>query len=297
MRIYLDSKDIIKLLEKSDPCTAGEFDEFLRQGNHELVLSFVTIMEISEPLLHKNAKTNVMWLLSQLEKLPHIFIHSSIITRLELEEAYRAFANSDDYHDILPPFVNRFDIIVDFHGNPATKQYLNYPLAETVWDLHNFGVLRGLDNYAQKLRETFEADRAMAPKPSLKKHFSTMIERNIRLDRLKVPLQDVPRFSNWIYCNHRCCPSQRLGYELWHKMLKNISDIPHDSDLEDFNHIAALPYVDIMTLDQRMHGYVCQVSKDASSEYHKIIFRNTREILNNIGRLTNEEGESSCVNN
>ena len=108
MRIYIDSKDIITLLEQSDPCTAEEFGDILRKGNHELVFSFVTIMEISEPLLHKEASTNVMRLLNQIEKLPHTFIHSSCITRLELEEGFRAFSSGNEYRDISPPFVNRF---------------------------------------------------------------------------------------------------------------------------------------------------------------------------------------------
>ena len=201
MRIYLDSKDIIKLLEKSEPCTAEKFDNFLRNGNHELVFSFITITEVSAPLFHKNAKTNVMWLLSQIEKLPHIYIHSAIITHLELEEAYHAFVNGNEYQDILPPFVSRFDMTVDLQGNPATKQYINYPLAETVWDLYNFGGLGGLNKYAEKLRETFKADRALNPKPSLKKNFANMIERNIKLYQLKISLEEVTSFANWIYSN------------------------------------------------------------------------------------------------
>ncbi len=198
MQIYLDSKDIINLLEKSDPCTTADFDDFLRNGNHELVFSFVNIMEISEPLLHKNAKTNVMWLLSQMEKFPHIYIHSSTITRLELEEAYHAFSRGNEYQDILPSFVSRFDMVVDLQGNPATKQYINYPLAETVWDLYNFGGLGGFNKYAEKLIATFKADRALNPKPSLKKNFVNMVEKNIKLYQLRIPLKEVKSFANWI---------------------------------------------------------------------------------------------------
>lgn len=285
MRIYLDSKDIIKLLEQSDPCTTKEFDNFLRNGHHELVLSFITIMEISEPLFHKNASTNVMWLLNQIEKFPHTFIHSSIITRLELEEAYRAFSSGNEYQDISPPFVDRFDVTVDLEGNPATKQYIKYPLAETVWDLFSFGGLGGLNKYAEKLRETFKADRALNPKPSLKKNFANMVERNIKLYNLKIPLKEVTSVANWIYSKPSRCPSERLGYELWHKMVKNITDIPDDSDLEDFQNIGSLPYVDVMTLDRRMQGYVCQVAKGLSVEYDKKIFKNTKEVLNKIGNI------------
>lgn len=282
MRIYLDAKDIIKLLEKSEPYTAEKFDKYLRNGNHELVFSLITILEISAPLFHKNAKTNVMWLLSQIEKLPHVYVHSSVITRLELEEAYRAFLSGKEYHDISLPFVRRFDMIVDLQGNPATKQFINYPLAEIIWDLYNAGGLTGLNKYAEKLRKTFKADRALNLKPSLKKNFANMIERNIKLYQLKISHEEVTSFANWVYSNPMRCPSDRLGYELWHKMIKNLTDIPLDSDLEDFANIAALPYVDFMTLDRRMHGYICQVSKDLSIEYNKKVFRNTEEVLNNI---------------
>lgn len=282
MRIYLDSKDIIQLFEKSEPCTVEEFDEFLRTGNHELVFSFITIIEISEPLFHKNAKTNVMRLLGQIEKLPHKYIHSSIITRLELEEAYRSFVSGEEYRGISLPFASRFDMIVDLEGNPATKQYFNYPLAEIIWDLFNSGGLSGLNKYANKLSVTFKADRALNPKPSLKNNFANTVDRNIKLYQLKIPQEEVTSFASWIYSNPKRCPSDRLGYKLWHKMIKNLTDTPLESDLEDFANIAALPYVDFMTLDRRMYGYVSQVSKDNSIEYNKKIFRNTEEILNKM---------------
>lgn len=279
MRIYIDSKDIIKLLEQSDPCTAEEFGDILRKGNHELVFSFVTIIEISEPLLHREASTNVMRLLNQIEKLPHTFIHSSCITRLELEEGFRAFSSGNEYRDISPPFVNRFDVVVDLEGKPATKQYLNYPLAEIVWDLYNYGALGDFDNFASKLKKSFEADRAIKPRPKLKDNYAKTTGLNIRQNHLKIPPEKIKSFANWVYSNPARCPSDRLGYELWHKMVRNIKDIPGDSDLEDFHNIGCLPYVDIMTVDRRMHGYVCQVSKSITLEYDKKIFKNVEDFI------------------
>ncbi len=283
MLIYLDSKDLINILEKSKPLSVEQLENFLKGGNHKIVLSFLTIMEIAEPLLHKKATTNVMVLLNHIEKLPHTYIHSDI-SRLELQEALRAFSAGDNYKSIFP-FVNRFDETVDLNASPPTKNYINYPLSETVWDLYRFGALGGLDKYAVKLSQTFAADRALSPKPSLKTHFAKTIERNIGLHRLPTPHENISTFADWIYSDASRCPSERLGYEVWHKMVRNITDIPHDSDLEDFQHISCLPYVDLMTLDRRMHGYVCQVSKDISHDYDKKIFRNTKEVLNKIGLI------------
>ena len=147
---------------------------------------------------------------------------------------------------------------------------------------HHFGGLGGFNKYAEKLRVTFKADRALNPKPSLKKNFVNMVEKNIKLYQLRIPLKEVKSFANWIYTNPKHCPSERLGYELWHVMVKNITDIPTASDLEDFQNISALPYVDIMTLDRRMHGYICQVSKRLSIDYDRKIFKNIKEFLENI---------------
>lgn len=283
MLICLDSKDLINILEKSKPLSSDKFENFLKGGTHKIVLSFLTIMEIVEPLLHKKARANVMFLLNHIEKLPHTYIHSDI-SRLELEEALRAFSAGDNYKGILP-FVNRFDKTVDLNASPPTKNYINYPLSETVWDLYCFGALGGLDKYAEKLRQTFASDRALSPKPSLKTHFTKTIERNIGLHRLLIPRENISIFANWIYSDASRCPSERLGYEVWHKMVRNITDIPHNSDLEDFQHIGSLPYVDLMTLDRRMHGYVSQVSKDISVDYNKKIFRNTEEVLNKMSLI------------
>ena len=285
MRIYLDSKDIIDMLERSEPCSIEQFGNVLRVGSHELVLSLTTVIEISKPLLYKKATTNVMRLLYQIDESPHTFIHSSRIVPLELEEAVLAFGNDREYRSILPSFVNRFDIIVDLEANPSTKLYIKYSLAETVWDLYTHGALDGFDQYADKLRETFLADRMLNPRPSLKGNFVLAIKRASQAYGLKIPSDEIESFANWIYSDPSRCPSQRLGYELWHKMVCNIADIPEGSDLEDFLNIGCLPYVDVMTVDRRMYGYICQVAASTGITYDRKIFKNTQKILDIINAI------------
>jgi hypothetical protein len=233
MFIYLDAKDLINVYEQSNPCSADQFDKILREGDHKLVYSWLNITEISEPLLHGSAKTNVMALLNRVEETPHTYIHSSIIPRLELESASKAYVNRGEC-DSIYPYVHRFDYTLDLNALPSTKDFLNYPLAEIIWDIYCLGALGGLDRYAKKLKQTFAEDRMLSPKPSLEKHFLRTIERNLKLHHVTKPNGDIKSFANWIYSNPARCPSQRLGYEVWHKMIKNINDDPPPSDMEDF---------------------------------------------------------------
>jgi hypothetical protein len=167
-------------------------------------------------------------------------------------------------------------------GSPPTNLFINYPLAETVWDVHNHGGLGGFGKYAETLRARFRDDRALKPKPSLADNFIKTIKIKIKSSRLKIPLDKTEALSRWIYKDARRCPSIRLNYELWHKMLHNVTDIPRDQDLADFLNISCLPYSDIMTLDRRMHGYVCQVAKDIDIGYDRKIVKNTEEVLNKL---------------
>jgi len=281
MLIYLDSRDLIKLFEKSDPCSADDINKILVEGGHKLVYSFLNIAEISEPLLHSKAKTNVMALLNRIEQTPHAYIHASKIPYLELASAVKSYVNEKEYSGI-DPYVQRFDYTVDLNSKPATKDFLNYPLSEIVWDLYCHGALSGLDCFAEKLKQAFEEDRAMQSKPSLKKHFKTLIERNLKLHHITGPSGDIKSFANWIYSNPEICPSQRLGYEVWHKIIKNIEDEPKLSDMEDFCHIDCLPYVDFMTLDNRMRGYVSQACKAIGTAWTAKICKNSKEAIENL---------------
>ena len=281
MLIYLDAKDLINIFENSNPCSADHFGKILREGDHKLVYSFLNIIEISEPLLHAKAKTNVMALLNRIEETPHTYIHSSIIPRLELKSAVKAYVNGEEYNSI-DPYVQRFDYTLDLNAQPPTKDYLNYLLAEIIWDLYCLKALGGLDFYAKNLKQAFTEDRMISPKPSLVKHFSITIERTLKLHHVDARNCDIRSFANWIYSNHARCPSIRLGYEVWHKMIKNIDDEPIPSDMEDFCHIDCLPYVDFLTLDKRMRGYVSQVCKVMQINFAEKIYNNSRDVVDKL---------------
>ena len=277
MKLYLDAKDLINILQRATPCTADHLEESLRQGGHQLAASFHTVSEISVPLAHATSKTNVMALLNRLEKMPIMFIRSDI-DGLELKEALDAFSSKREYREI-HPFVNRFDQTVDLHAQPPTRIFINYSLAETVWDLYTHGALKGLESYAKEMRQLVTADRSLKKPPTLKENFVKMIERNLKLYNLSWSGVVLSDFACWIYENPNRCPAIRLGYEVWHKIVKNKTDPLEDSDMEDYQHLTCLPYVDFMTLDRRMHSYVSQASASVSLDYRVRIFTSAQDML------------------
>ncbi|WP_413935153.1 hypothetical protein [Nitrospira sp. BLG_1] len=254
MKYYLDSKDLIAILQGKASRSAQEFREYLFAGDHKLVVSCYTIIEISAPLLHPHSTDNVMSLLNELEKMPIVYMHADS-PGLELKEALNAFANNREYLPVVP-FVKRFDETLDLSANPPTSNFLNYPLAEIVWDLYRQGELKGMEDFANTMRALIERDRNTIRPPSMKSHFAIVLEKELRGDGLSC--KEMMSFTNWVYENPNRCPGIRLSFEVWRQIVMNKTDGLEDSDMEDYQHIICLPYVDAITLDRRMHSYVSQ---------------------------------------
>lgn len=277
MLVYLDSKDLIELLERSRPCSADEFGKSLTDGDHRLLLSPPLIYEISAPLLKPNVSTNVMKLLNRLEALPHTYFGQAKSTQLELLEAVEAHAAGQEFVRT-DPFVHRFDYTIQ--EQPATADFLNLSLAEAVWILWRDSPeiwtvpARNLLRYQNVLTN----DRNTSGHPSLKNHFPTALERNLKLYRIPVP-NNLHALADWIFVNPLRCPSYRLGFEVYHKLQLNRTDAAKESDLDDFAHVDCVPYVDLITLDRRMATYVAQASRAMGTDYHTKVCKNVEEVL------------------
>lgn len=260
MICYLDTKDLINILDYSRPIAVPELESVLSRGGHELAISVYTVMELAAPLWI-GAKSHQVWsVLGKLEELPLIYVHVSAIPRLELAEAVGAFTGRREYRDVVP-FVDRFDKTVDLYGTPPTAMIIGYSMHECVWDLYKSGAENGFDCFVHQLRDNFARDRATTHKLSLRANFISMIGRNLRLHQVDLKSTDVNGLGHWIHDEPARCPAERLVYEVYHKILKNVQDVPEESDLEDFQHISCIPYVDAITLDRRMRGYVSQAAR------------------------------------
>lgn len=281
MRIYLDTKDIIEIIEKSNPISLKDLEKILRKKNSELVISITLLLEISEPLIHKSKKTNVMSVINQIEMIPHIFIHVKNLIRFELLEAIDAFNNGREYKNV-DPFRRRFTETLDLEKYFPLGKLIIYSLAEIIWNLFHEGALGGFDKHSNRWRKAFFNERNLPRKPTKKESFIYTIKKHLLLYNLKPPNQGIILFAKWIYKKSFRCPSIRLINEVFHKIVKNIGDIPKNSDLADFSHIQCLPYVDLMTVDRRFYAYVSQATKSLNINYQSKIRKSVKEILDFI---------------
>jgi len=277
--VYLDTKDLINVLERSEPVSPEELSSTLREADAQLALSFITVAEMSAPLLKQSARTNVMSLLNQLEALPHRFLADCHVERLELEEAVEAYSSGREYSPI-DPFVRRFDYTIPLKGSPATAVCVNYSIAETIWDLwrNKPALFNGYATHYGAYQAVLAQDRALADPPTLRANFPSAVQRAIELHGVRTFDVEIQKLGEWIYSSPSRCPAKRLTYEVWHRLRSNITDKPKPSDMSDFNHLFALPYVDAATLDNRMLGYVTGATAEWSEGTVAACFRGAAEI-------------------
>jgi hypothetical protein len=132
------------------------------------------------------------------------------------------------------------------------------------------------------MRALFTSDRGLKTPPSLKAHFPTVIERQLKSCKIVSTGVSLKSFADWVFINPNRCPSLRLGFEVWHQLGKNKTDPLEDSDMEDYQHVLCLPYVDLMTLDRRMHNYVSQAATRMGLAYDRRIFRLVKDLLSRL---------------
>jgi hypothetical protein len=87
----------------------------------------------------------------------------------------------------------------------------------------------------------------------------------------------------------------RLGYEAYHKLVRNLSDRVEDSDIDDFTHISSLPYVDGITLDNRMRGYIAQVDASIGTAHSRRVYRNLDEIEAALDSISSKAATVAAV--
>lgn len=275
MLIYLDAKDIINLLERSCPCSPDDFQKILRAGDHQLVLSCWNFLEIAAPLGEGKPAIGII---NRLEGMPRRSI--GVIIQKELKAAVDAFEQGREYESI-DPFVARFDDTLTVDWTVPTRRLIGVKLIEVAFWLwqdtpKNFQITEKFTTAFQRL---FSADRALAETPPLEVHFQTVIQRYRARYKLRPPSAGIQLLADWIYQNPKRCPSVRLVYEMYHKILKNRGYVPDNSDIADLHHISCLPYVDLMTMDVRSLEYLRQVSSNLGIPYIDQVFKDMKDVL------------------
>jgi hypothetical protein len=289
MRILLDSKDLIDLVEHDKPISVAEMDRILRAGAHQLVLSFTNVTELVAPLNKGIEFADLRPTLLRTESLPVCYMRGPIVAQ-ELRAAVKAF---DSYvtPTTVNPYVSRFDDVVTPRGRTATDVLIGFPLWEIVWVLWKENALRDYrsSGHADALRAKFEFERSLDKdqKPSEPEAFAASIARNLDTYAIARPVRGMETFGKFLYENPNWCPSNRIGFELYLALYRNRTDVPKDGDISDLKHLGAIPYVDAITSDNRMRRYIEDVLRrlsplDSRLDYGKRVFSNLQEMLNAI---------------
>ena len=190
MHTYLDSRDLIVLVERRSPVETDRFEEKLRLGPSELVFSMHNISECCAPLVYAGVISSVMRTLNRLEQMPHLYVVEARIEALELREATSAFLEYREYTPIAPPVVPRFDYVVSVFEEPPTKDYIEYGLAQMIYDLWTIDktLFAGYPSHAKQLRAILESDRKREDYKRHDLNFKNTIVRDLRLYSIHFPV-------------------------------------------------------------------------------------------------------------
>ena len=236
----------------------------------------MNIVEFSSSLSSNSInKYSIFELLNKLEKLAPIeWINAQRIYPLELLAAKEAFSNNCEYKDI-NPLVQRFDETLDINSNPSTKYLIDRSIAETINRLllASPPLLKPIP--VEELKKLYENDRVLREPPTLKIAFINTVNRHLNEHKINLSRiitiglsENVATFAKWIYEDPLRCPSIRLGFEVYHKRLKNRTDVNFEQgDMNDFAHIDCIPYVDLAILEKKSTAYIFQASKSIKSGY------------------------------
>jgi len=219
MRILLDIRDLIGLLDRSEPCSLAHCREVLIERDAVVVLTPTLAFELAAPLVHGSGQTVVSSRLNRLEELPLVYFANWRIPAMEIREAINAYAEQRE-HTNVDPVVPRLDVALDISGGRMrTTMYLHSPLAEivlTVWQ-EAPDVFRRRTDLEQRLQALLSNDRRLEKPPLLSEHFRTKLGRDLHSYGIPEP-SNLDRLADWIYANPNRCPGLRLTYEVYHQI-------------------------------------------------------------------------------
>jgi hypothetical protein len=287
MRILIDAKDLINVVEQGKPVSVGGFDTFLRKKNASLALTWTNVSEFVAPISRSGDFLSIRPLLQRIESLPVCYLRETSILPEEILAALDGFAKGQEPRPI-NPYVRRWDYTFNFIGPVPTARFVGYRLDEIVHDLFREypGAFEGYASRGPLLRRQFAEDRKLFAKnrQDLVGNFVESLRRDQKQWNLNYRGVDVDTFGHWIYENPARCPGLRLTYDMRHEILANPGDIPLDSDIPDFTHVFAIPYVDARTIDRRMMHYLQTVTKklrkiNPAIEYDRQTYRRIEDLM------------------
>jgi hypothetical protein len=290
MKIFLDTRDLINVVERNAPVPLKDFEAFLRGGNHRLVLSNTSVREFAGPLAKGEEFLRLRPLLQSLERLPVTYIKEIMIIGDELKAGVAGF-NAGLEPQALSPFVNRWDrtmVPLPDGRRGIAEMLVGLRLDEIIYFIFrtNPQVFAAPAHRLQELRDVIEADRDLLRKgqsPS-REHFIRSVKKHANTKRVLLPRGREDEFAEWLYKNPNRCPGLRLNYEIFRAITSNYGDRPQVGDFGDIGQIFAIPYVDVATLDNRIRDYLRTASRKITRmgglhNFSDRVYRDLTEIM------------------
>lgn len=290
MNILPDTRDLIDLTEHAHPIDAARFSEYLINRNHQIILSFTNIRELSGPLAVDGDFLRVRRLLQIVEAMPHTYLQEPTIPKKEIQSAVDAFVGGKEYEDI-SPYVARWDRTLSLLPGQIRTPYdmlVGLRLDDLVYDVfrHQPQVFSPPNQHLPRLVAQLAGDREAlrSGKAPARQHFIGTVKRNAERHGVQLPQGREDELAEWIYANPARCPGLRLNHETYRQLMSNYEDVPEVGDFSDLAHVSAVPYVEVATLDNRMREYCSRAARrlvrvGLAVDYRERLYRDLASLI------------------
>ncbi len=283
MRILLDAKDLIDVVQYGRPVTVETFGTWLREKRATTVLSFTNINDFVGPTFENNTFLEMRILLQRIETLPLSYIREGTIIENELRAAAAAYRDGSEPGSA-DPYVGRWDETGYWLNESAARILVGLRLDELVYmartSIQAYKRFNpGIRDYLREEREIPKAERW-----SLKEIFINRMPDRFAAHKIDTNGIDLQRFGNWLWHNPLRCLGLRLLFEAHHLRQRDKLRPFEEGDIADFAHIAALPYADCVTVDKRIADLLGKVFRKLRTNHsqadlsHKV-FANVADLL------------------
>lgn len=276
-KLYLDSRDLINVISRNNPVAPDELRELLEERDVVLVYSFSNVIETAAyGDLYESRRR-----LDLLESMPKIFIMSlPPLIRTEFYEVQRVIGTNGPYQEI-DAFRDQWAQTLDHR--PVPYMIGRTMVAEAMLMLFDRpGLGRNTQRNLERFREQIGLDRLSTSAERRRwTWFVGSVHQIINSCGWRMGnYRSLDRLARWIYDDGSIVPGWRLSHFVYAAFCDNVNDQGECGDPPDYSHVTAVPYVDAMTLDNRMRGYYRSAIEKLQERYPDVNYYRNRAFRN-----------------
>ena len=258
-RIFLDSRDLIGVVEHGKPLAVRGFAEKLASQNGRVVLTYTNVVEtLPRTRDGRIERARALDLVAKMELLPVAYLRQPDLYRREFRNALEAYETGQRVRPV-DPYVDEWwetfsktpsefvahvkpSIFGAVHGSTLVQQ-VEYLLASGD-DLLLSSEQVGL------VANAMQDDRSLhGAKRGVEATWVSAVEKQFLRFGWDTPRDGIMAFAEFLAANVDACPGWRLGVALYEEFRSNLNATIRAGDIPDFSHAHFLPYVTHATLD------------------------------------------------